>query len=87
MHFSLPKGVKLPPGLELHQSTGVISGAARESRERATYEVNARNTGGVDKFELSLTVHDNSLLQMLATADNERKSKEEAAASAGGEAN
>jgi len=61
-----------PPGVEFDAATGVVSGIPKATVERKNYTIIAKNSGGSDTFTLSLQVHENALLQMLAVAENER---------------
>ena len=49
---------KLPEGLSLHTTTGLISGTATAITAQATYTVTATNSGGATSVGLVITVND-----------------------------
>ena len=62
----------LPAGLDMDQETGVITGQPTSACVRTTYKITATNSGGSDTVDLTITVHENALMQMLAIAENEQ---------------
>ena len=62
----------LPSGLDLDVATGAITGTPKMTTPATDHTISLSNSGGSDKLVLSITVHENSMLQMLALADSEK---------------
>ena len=61
----------LPSGLDLDAATGAITGTPKLTTPTTDYTISCTNSGGTATVMLKITVHENSMLQMLALADSE----------------